>query len=157
MHAKLLIPLALISPVLVPQGAYSHDHADGGIPEKEYALAAELGFEGPVETTGISDSKLVGTLPMDAEFEGMKGYVMRVRELTLSPGGKVAVHRHTDRMGVAYVLKGTLVEHRNDVEGPLTRVPGDASFEKDGTVHWWANESEEPATVLVVDLVKSDP
>lgn len=155
-HKLAIIPI-LASLMVIPAPSFADGgHNDAGIPQSEYKIAADLGMEGPTETTGIGGSKLLGILPLDSEFEALAGHVMRVREITLLPGGKVAVHQHASRPGVAYVLEGTAVEHRNDSDTPLQRVPGDVSLEKSGTIHWWANESDQPATVLVVDIVEMD-
>jgi quercetin dioxygenase-like cupin family protein len=82
--------------------------------------------------------------------------MLRAREVTVLPGGQVAVHQHTSRPGAAYILEGELIEHRNDTTGPIKRIKGAVAFEKTGTIHWWKNESSAKARVLVVDIVPSE-
>ena len=70
--------------------------------------------------------------------------------------GQVAVHQHTNRPGMAYVLEGEATEHRSDADGPLVRKQGDVAIEASGTIHWWINEGEVTARVVVVDIVTAE-
>jgi quercetin dioxygenase-like cupin family protein len=138
------------------QSALADDHADttkNVVPSSEYKIAQELGAEGPTETFGIESAEVLGTMSLAGEFAGTEGHMLRVREVTVLPGGQVAVHQHNSRPGAAYVLEGELIEHRNDADAPLTRVTGAVALEKTGTIHWWKNESSTRARVLVVDIV----
>jgi quercetin dioxygenase-like cupin family protein len=126
------------------------------VPSSELKIAQELGVEGPTETVGIESSKILGTMSLAGEFAGTENHMLRVREVTVLPGGQVAVHQHSSRPGAAYILEGELVEHRNDAEDPLIRTAGAVALEKTGTIHWWKNESSAKAVVLVVDIVPLD-
>lgn len=126
------------------------------VPAHEKAVAQELGMDGPTETKGVGESRVLGMIPMDDEFPGMAGRGMRARELTLLPGGVVAVHQHIQRPGIAYLVEGTLIEHRKDQDDPVVHQAGSAAFESSGVVHWWINESGEPAKVVVVDIVPAE-
>lgn len=126
------------------------------VPEKEYKIAQDSLADGPTETTGIESSKALGSILLASEFEGMAGHKIRVREVTVLPGGQVAVHQHTSRPGAAYILEGEMIEHRNDTTEALTRRVGDVAFEKTGTIHWWENKSDKNARVLVFDIVSVD-
>lgn len=135
------------------------NHKDGGksiIPASEMKMARELAAEGPAETTGIESAKLLGSMSLTGEFAGTENHMLRVREVTVLPGGQVAVHQHNSRPGVAYILEGEVVEHRNDTTEALTRTAGAIALEKTGTIHWWKNESGKKARVLVVDIVPKD-
>jgi quercetin dioxygenase-like cupin family protein len=129
------------------------DSSKSLVPSSELKIAQELGVEGPTETTGIESSKVLGSMSLAGEFAGTENHKLRVREVTVLPGGQVAVHQHNSRPGAAYILEGELVEHRNDTNGPITRVAGAVALEKSGTIHWWKNESSQKAKVLVVDIV----
>ena len=150
---NITVTLLLIS-VHVP--AIAHQHEAGVVPSSEKAIAQDLGVEGPIESKGIGEIKVLGMMPLDGELGETKGLVMRVREITLLPGGRVAVHQHTARPGAAYVVEGDLVEHRNDTEGPLLRGAGDVALEKTGVIHWWENTSSKSAKVVVVDIIASE-
>lgn len=136
-------------------GLASTAGADGirVVPEHEHARARALDMQGPAETTGIESSVVLGAIALDKDFPALDGRVLRARVVTLSPGGKVAVHQHEARPGIAYVLEGEVTEHRSDTEGALVRRAGEAAFEQSGIVHWWQNESAKPVRVFVVDIV----
>ena len=123
------------------------------ISEHERGIAQKLGAEGPTETKGIESAVVKGTIPLVQDFPALAGRMMRAREISLLPGGVVAVHQHESRPGIAYVLEGVLVEHRNDSPDPIVRRAGDVALEKAGVIHWWENKTTEKARVLVVDIV----
>lgn len=123
------------------------------VPDRERAIAKEKVAAGPTKNAGIASVVRLGGVLLESEFSGMKGKELRVRELTISPGGVVAVHEHDARPGAAYILEGEIIEHRNDAAGPLTRSVGDVAFEKTGVVHWWENRSSANVRALVIDIV----
>lgn len=90
---------------------------------------------------------------LGGEFDGMQGRELRAREIVIAPGGVIAVHEHNTRPGVAYILEGEIIEHRNDNDKPIRRRQGDAAFERTGVAHWWENRSEKTVRALVVDIV----
>jgi quercetin dioxygenase-like cupin family protein len=126
------------------------------VPDREYEIAKELGAEGPIETKGIESSVILGSISLKDDFAALDGRMLRAREVTVLPGGTVAVHQHNLRPGVLYMLEGELTEHRNDESDPLVRHRGDTSFEKAGVIHWWGNESPEKAKALVIDIVPEE-
>lgn len=118
-------------------------------------IAEGLPSEGPGESAGVTSSEMLGALRLSDEFPAMEGWVMRARVVTVAPDAQIAVHGHGSRPGVAYVLEGELIEHRNDDPPALRRV-GDAVFENTGTVHWWENATARPARVMAVDIIPGD-
>lgn len=122
-------------------------------PEAEIKQAAEMDMSGPKETKGIKAVRALGTVPLAGEFEKPEERVLRGRELDIEPGGVVAVHRHNGRPGIAYIVSGQLTEHRVGVEGPVVKKAGDIALEQTGTIHWWENEGDEVARIIVVDLI----
>lgn len=137
-------------------GDNNADSSKSGVPSSELRIAQELEAEGPTETVGIESSKILGTMSLAGEFAGTENHMLRVREVTVLPGGQVAVHQHTSRPGAAYVLEGELVEHRSDSDSPIIRTAGAVALEKTGTIHWWKNENTTRAKVLVVDIVPTE-
>lgn len=123
------------------------------VPSAERESAAARAFAGPTQNRGVESVTPVGSVALGEEFEGMQGRVLRAREIIVAPGGVVAVHEHHKRPGLAYILEGEIVEHRNDQAEPLVRRAGDAAFERTGVVHWWENRSDKPVRALVVDIV----
>lgn len=140
--------------LVVSVSGFAHDPAATNVvPQAERDNALKKGFAGPTENRGVSSITPVGAVPLEGEFEGLQGRVLRSREIVIAPGGVIAVHEHNKRPGMAYILEGEIVEHRNDHKEPITRRAGDAAFEKTGVVHWWENRSENPVRALVVDVV----
>jgi len=119
-------------------------------------IAQEFEQGSPTKTIGVETSIVVGAISLDAYPETLQGSQLRAREVVLLPGAKIAVHRHSRRPAIAYVLEGELVEHRNDSEVPLIRRQGDWYFESLGVVHWVENTSPNRTKVLAVDIFPGD-
>lgn len=147
--------LSLAATSMFATGTTRSDGVDV-IPDAEKEIAGDLGVSGPAETRGIASSVSLGSVDLGGDFAALKNRSLRARRVTVSPGGVVGVHRHTSRPGVLYVLEGALTEYRNDHEGELVRKKGDTSFEKEGVIHWWRNDSGADAIAFVVDIVPSD-
>ena len=83
------------------------------------------------ETKGVT-VKLLAALDLGSEIEGMAGRQLRMRMVTIDPGGVVGpIHDHKDRPGLVYILQRTITDHRNGVAeeygpewaGPRIRAP----------------------------------
>jgi len=103
----------------------------------------------PTESKGVS-GKVIGTLPLAPEFDRIEGRQLRMRVVTLAPGGVFAIHSHQDRPSVEYVLKGSAKEFKG--EASKTYVEGDAVLADKNTTHWWRNDGTEPAIFVAVDV-----
>ena len=67
------------------------------------------------ETKGVT-TKLLAALDLGPEIEGMVGRQLRMRMVTIEPGGIFGpIHDHKDRPGMVYILQGTITDHRNGV------------------------------------------
>ena len=108
----------------------------------------------PSEPRGVS-VEILGTVDLAGEIEGMAGRQLRIRRVTIEPGGAVGpVHDHIGRPGTVYVLEGTLTDHRNGVAtdyGPGLGWPEDRH-----TFHWVENRGTTPAVEISVDIVSSE-
>lgn len=106
---------------------------------------------GPVENKGVANKPL-GTVDLGPEIDGMTGRQLRIRAVTIEPGGTIATHSHLGRPAVEYVVQGTVTEYRNGV----TKVygPGDVVTANKDTVHGWENKGSTPAILLPVDIIK---
>ncbi|MFO1017285.1 MAG: cupin domain-containing protein [Hyphomonadaceae bacterium] len=78
---------------------------------------------------------------------------VRLRRLTVAPGGVIAWHDHRAVQGMALLVSGEMVELRNTCLDPITYRAGDVAREDAGTAHSWRNETSEPAVVLVSHVV----
>jgi len=105
----------------------------------------------PTESKGITITPL-SAVNLGPEIPGMQGRQLRLRMLTIEPGGVLALHSHKDRPGAAYVLKGTIMEHRGDVAKEYGA--GQTWAEDGNTLHWLENTGTSPAVLIVTDIFK---
>jgi quercetin dioxygenase-like cupin family protein len=94
------------------------------------------------------------SLDLTAEIDSGAGRRLRVRMVTLEPGGVVGVHGHQDRPTLMHILDGNVLSH---VAGKPDRVlgVGDCVAEgKDITQHWMENKGTEPLRYIAVDVTK---
>lgn len=106
----------------------------------------------PTENKGLKVTP-AASLDLAPEIDGMQGRVLRMRVLTLEPGGVVAVHSHKDRPAVAYVLHGTLTVCA--VGGACKEYhEGPTAAEGKDTTHWAENRGTKPMVLLAVDIFK---
>jgi quercetin dioxygenase-like cupin family protein len=104
------------------------------------------------ESKGVS-VKVLETVDLGPEIEGMAGRQLRMRMITFEPGGVFGpIHDHKDRPGTVYILQGTITDHRDGVAtdyGPGVGWPEDRN-----TRHWLENRGTIPAVEISVDIVR---
>ena len=104
------------------------------------------------ETNGVTVT-LLATLDLGTEIEGMAGHQLRMRMVTIEPGGVFGpIHDHKDRPGMVYILRGTITDHRNGVSKEYG--PGVGWPEDKNTTHWLDNRGTTAAVEISVDIVK---
>lgn len=105
------------------------------------------------ETKGVT-VRLLATVDLGKEIEGMAGRQLRMRMVTMEPGGVFGpAHDHIGRPGLVYILQGTITDHRNGVAtdyGPGVGWPEDHT-----TVHWLENRGAIEAVEVSVDIVQA--
>ncbi len=103
------------------------------------------------ETRGVT-SELLATVDLGPEIDGMDGRQLRMRIVTIEPGGVFGpLHDHDGRPGTVYVLQGTITDHRDGIAtdyGPGLGWPEDRT-----TVHWLENRGTVTAVEISVDIV----
>jgi quercetin dioxygenase-like cupin family protein len=106
----------------------------------------------PTENKGMK-TPVVASLDLGPEIDGMQGRQLRMRLMTLEPGGVIAVHPHKDRPAVVHLLQGTWTELR---EGGYVKEyrEGDSWAEGKATTHWAENRGTKPAVAIVVDIFR---
>ena len=105
-----------------------------------------------LETRGVT-VKILAALDLGAEVAGMAGRQLRLRMVTIEPGGVFGpIHDHKDRPGVVYMLQGTITDHRNGVAKEYG--PGVGWPEDKNTTHWLENRGTTPAVEISVDIVR---
>ena len=104
------------------------------------------------ETRGVT-VELLAAVDLGPEIEGMEGRQLRMRMVTIEPGGVFGpVHDHKGRPGTVYILQGTITDHRDGVAtdyGPGVGWPEDRN-----TTHWLENRGTIPAVEISVDIVR---
>ena len=106
------------------------------------------------ESQGVT-VELLATVDLGPEIEGMAGRQLRMRKVTIEPGGVFGpVHNHKDRPGTVYILQGTITDHRNGVATEYG--PGDGWPEDKDTLHWLENRGTTTAVDISVDIVRQD-
>jgi quercetin dioxygenase-like cupin family protein len=64
------------------------------------------------KTNGVT-AEVLATVDLGPEIEGMAGRQLRMRMVTIEPGGVFGpIHDHNDRPGIVYILQGTITDHR---------------------------------------------
>jgi quercetin dioxygenase-like cupin family protein len=108
----------------------------------------------PVTTAakGVTDVVRSST-DLGKESIGASGYLFRLRQLDIQPGGIVPWHSHGDRPAMIYMVKGTAIEYSSSCAVPIVHKAGDVAPEKKGTSHWWENRGTEPAVLISVDIL----
>jgi quercetin dioxygenase-like cupin family protein len=107
------------------------------------------------ETRGVA-VELLSVIDLGPEIEGMAGRQLRMRKVTIEPGGVFGpVHDHVGRPGTVYVLQGTITDHRDGVATDYGPGPGWA--EDRNTTHWLENRGAIPAVEISVDIVATAP
>lgn len=81
------------------------------------------------------------------------GHALRLRRISVAPGGVIAWHDHTALQGMALLVSGEMVEARNTCLDLLTYHAGDIAIEDAATAHGWRNESDKPAVIMVAHVV----
>lgn len=104
------------------------------------------------ETKGVT-VKLLSTVDLGPEIDGMTGRQLRMRLVSIAPGGVFGpVHNHKDRPGMVFILEGTITDHRNGVATDYG--PGVGWPEDKNTTHWLENRGSITALEISVDIVK---
>ena len=106
----------------------------------------------PTENAGQME-QLLRTLDLSSEFESPAGRTLRMRKISLAPGGVLGLHTHVDRPAVTYLLQGEITYHREGMP-PVVVGPGGGMAEGRGTTHWAENTGRETAVWIGVDIIK---
>ena len=153
MRDPVLMLVTLTGLLLPATPAFVHEHevAQSVTPTNEQRPPLP---DTPSITRKVSLESL-GSLDLSREYGDLNERMLRTRRITIAPGGSVAWHQHQQRPGVAYLIEGSLTEVRDEGPGPrsIQRNAGEAVFESTGVRHGWRNDSDQPATAVVIDLV----
>jgi len=118
-----------------------------------FAVGVALGqARVPTESKGLSGAPL-SSIDLTEEIDSVKGRALRMRKITLQPGGMIGLHTHKDRPAVSYILQGEVTYHQEG-KPELTLRPGEGIAEGKSTTHWAENRGTVPAVWIAVDIPK---
>jgi quercetin dioxygenase-like cupin family protein len=106
----------------------------------------------PTETVGQSE-EMLRAIDLTNELDSTKGRPLRMRKVTLQPGGVLGLHNHVDRPAVTYLLQGQMTYHQQG-KPDLVANPGDGFAEGRATTHWAESTGKVPAVWIAVDIPK---
>ena len=104
----------------------------------------------PKDNKGFTSSKAT-VVELGPEFAGMEGRQLRLRVLTIEPGGHIGLHSHKDRPAVVYFIQGTDTVIRDDGSSQTFKA-GDVTGEAGTTVHWHRNDGKDAVILVNVDI-----
>src|SRR5712691_3856886 len=88
----------------------------------------------PKDIVGQSE-EVLRSIDLTNELDSSKGRPLRMRKVTLQPGGVLGLHNHVDRPAVTYLLQGQMT-YRQEGKPDLVANPGDGFAEGRATTHW---------------------
>jgi quercetin dioxygenase-like cupin family protein len=108
-----------------------------------------------LEAVGVTDTVLAA-LPLSETALELDDRTMRVRRLTIEPGGIVPWHSHADRPALILITKGEINEYASTCAAPIHHVAGEVSVEKVHTSHWWKNLGTETVELYSFDILHDE-
>jgi quercetin dioxygenase-like cupin family protein len=106
----------------------------------------------PANSRGFR-TEVLATQDLANEIEEMAGRQLRMRRITVEPGGQFALHDHRDRPGLFYIQEGTITEYPEGAEAGEHRA-GQAVAMASRNRHWEANRGTGLVVVIAVDIVR---
>jgi quercetin dioxygenase-like cupin family protein len=104
----------------------------------------------PPENVGQTQ-ELLGTMQLAGEIPGADKHVLRLRRITLQPGGALARHNHVDRPAVTHLVQGQMTYYPEG-KPPVVINPGQGAGEGRATTHWAENTGSGPAVWIAADI-----
>ena len=106
----------------------------------------------PPQNVGQAE-EVLRSLDLTGELDSGKGRPLRMRRITVQPGGAQALHSHLDRPAVTYMLQGEMTYHQEGRPDVVIRA-GEGVAEGRATTHWGENTGKVPAVWIAVDIPK---
>lgn len=101
---------------------------------------------------GVVDAEL-SSIDLPKEKVHLDNRRLRLRHMTIAPGGIVPFHSHEDRPALIMVNSGEILEYSSKCAVPILHKAGDISREFLGTRHWWKNTTVAPVELTIADIV----
>ncbi len=115
-------------------------------------LEFAIGQGPPTQNKGVAFGKPT-SIELIGQIDSVEGRVLRLRVVTVEPGGVIGRHSHKDRPAVVYAIQGALTEHREDGTVSVHRAGESWAVGTDIT-HWEENQGSEPLVLVAADIFK---
>ena len=116
------------------------------------ATAAE---DAPKQNKGLKQTELCA-VELGSDAEQIVNQSMRVRLITIEPGGHIRQHGHAYRPTIFHILEGELTSYRGEQPGYVLRA-GECDVQgREVTHHWLQNTGTGLAKYLVIDVPLKD-
>lgn len=106
----------------------------------------------PTAPVGVVDTELA-SVDLSKENVKLDQRRLRMRHMTIAPGGVVPFHSHEDRPALIMVNSGEIFEYSSKCSVPILHKAGEISREFLGTKHWWKNTGATPVDLTIADIV----
>ena len=140
-------PLALILAAALTAAGLAH----AGQCPADKLLANPLAGA-PTAPVGVTDTELAA-IDLAQESVKLDQRRLRMRHMTIAPGGVVPLHSHEDRPALIMVNSGEIFENSSKCSAPILHKAGDIARESLGTKHWWMNKGSQPVELTIADIV----
>jgi quercetin dioxygenase-like cupin family protein len=101
---------------------------------------------------GVVDTELA-SIDLSKENVKLDQRRLRLRQMTIQPGGIVPMHSHEDRPALIMVVSGEIYEYNSKCAVPILHKAGEVAREALGTKHWWKNTGTSEVRLTIGDIV----
>jgi quercetin dioxygenase-like cupin family protein len=101
---------------------------------------------------GVVDTELA-SIDLAGENVKLDQRRLRLRHMTIAPGGIVPMHSHEDRPALIMVNSGEIYEYNSKCAVPILHKAGEVAREFMGTRHWWKNTGSAQVDLTIGDIV----
>lgn len=108
--------------------------------------------QAPSAPVGVTDTEL-SAIDLAKENVRLDQRRLRLRHMTILPGGIVPLHSHEDRPALIMVNSGEIYENSSKCSVPILHKAGDIAREYLGTKHWWKNTGSVAVELTIADIV----
>ena len=116
-------------------------------------LSTAVAQQAPTENKGMKVEALSGFALGKQSLDDLAQRQMRIRQITIEPGGVAGFHSHKDRPALSYITKGSLTEHRKG-DPDRTYKAGEVISESTDVDHWAENTSSEQVILISAGLFR---
>jgi quercetin dioxygenase-like cupin family protein len=129
--------------------------SSGALVASTLCLQAAITQQTPTGNKGLKAAEL-RSADLSSKIDSIQGHKLRLRSLTLEPGGIVELHSHKDHPTILHVIKGTLTSHPQGKPEVVLRA-GVGFAESNDTNYWVQNTGSEPAEFIWLPVYESTP